>query len=349
MAFLAQVGRLCERADVPQPEPQRPSAETIWNSRVWVTPEELRELSRVPTGRVFAAIAATWLALFVVLDIAIHAQAWWFDLLAIGVNGVLFLWLAYWAHEASHGLLCESRELNDLLGDLFLSGPFGVSVAQHRWQHGRHHLGTNNPEIEVDQTSWLCIGGAQLLVQAILHGIGWHGLSTMLRYRGRAQDPRFAEMPPRSTASIVGLIAINGLVLLLFLAHGQWLRYLFLWPFPFFSITVAAMNLFNIVEHQASSDVCRTGLVPMPPITRTVRAGRVERAVLAPIGSYYHIEHHHFPNIPAFRLPELRALLEQRGRFREADVIWVDGYLRTLWRLSTDPSFGERLPVGRES
>lgn len=324
--------------------PTAASGQSAWDRKVWVSPTELRELSRIPISKVFASILLLWVALLATLQMALSLRSLPFTILAFVLNGFLFLWLAYWEHEASHGLLTRNRRLNDLLADLFLAGPFGVTVEQHRWQHSRHHAGVNDPDVEVDHTAWICVGGAQLLVQALLHAIAWHGVSTILRYRGDAHDQKTTGLPRRSAASVVSFVVINGAVFLLCAAQGQWYMYVVLWALPFFTITVAAMNLFNVVEHQASSDVCKAGLVKMPPITRVVRAGVAERCLIAPVGSYYHLEHHQFPNIPALRLPELRHLLEQRGRFAEADIIWADGFLRTLWKISQDPSFGERLP-----
>jgi fatty acid desaturase len=307
----------------------------------------LLDLSRIPTARVFTAVALIYAALLGTLQAALSLRSPLVVFVAFVVNGFLFLWLAYWEHEASHGLLTRNRRLNDLLADLVLAGPFGVTVGQHRWAHSRHHAGVNNPDIEVDHTAWMCVGGAQLFVQLFLHAIGWHAASTMLRYRKDAGDQRTNELPPRTLASLVGLVVVNGGVFLLCALQGQWYLYLLLWVLPYSTIAVAAMNLFNIVEHQASSDVCDAGVVPMPAITRVVRARLLERLLIAPVGSYYHIEHHRFPNISALRLPEMRRLLVERGRFEEDDIIWADGFLATLWRMSRDRSFGERLPVAR--
>jgi fatty acid desaturase len=318
-----------------------------WDRKVWVSREELGELSRIPTLKVFGAITLIWAGLFATLQMALTLRSVPFYALAFVINGFLFLWLAYWEHEATHGLLTHDRRRNDLLADLFLAGPFGVTVEQHRWAHARHHAGVNDPEVEVDHTAWICIGGAQLFVQIVLHAIAWHGVGTILRYRGEARHPKKAELPGRTAASIVGLTVVNGAVLLVCILQGQWYAYPLLWALPFFTIAVAAMNLFNIVEHQASSDVCETGLVRMPPITRVVRAGFLERMLIAPVGSFYHLEHHQFPNVPAMRLPELRRILEERGRFEERDIVRTDGFLRTLWKLSRDRSFGERLASAR--
>lgn len=310
--------------------------------RDWVSAAELADLSRIPVLRVWASIAFTWSMLLLLFYAALTIQLVAIFPIVFICNGILFLWLAYWAHEATHGLVHPDRRWNDLLGDIFLAGPFGVSVAQHRWQHGRHHVGVNDPEVEVDHTAWLCVAGPQLLIQLLLHASGWQGISTIWRYRNRPRDERFREMPRRSMASMFSLIAVNGGVLALCIAYSQWYLYVFLWVLPFITVTVALMNLFNVVHHQSSSAVCEDGRIWMPPITRVVNSGLLERMVIAPIGSYYHLEHHEYPSVPAFRLAELRKLLLERGRFVQADILWADGYLRTLWRMARDPHYAAR-------
>jgi len=102
-------------------------------------------------------------------------------------------------------------------------------------------------------------------------------------------------------------------------------------------------NFRTIVEHQPSSDVCDTGRVPVPAITRCVRSHPLERFIIAPVGFYYHYEHHLVPSIPCHRLGELRRLLQARGHFDQPGIVWVEGYLRTLWRLAMTPGYGMRI------
>jgi fatty acid desaturase len=56
--------------------------------------------------------------------------------------------------------------------------------------------------------------------------------------------------------------------------------------------------------------------------TRTTRAGWLARAFVAPIRVNYHIEHHLMASVPYFRLPQLHALLRERGLTAEPPSYW---------------------------
>lgn len=314
-----------------------------WDKKTWVTKEELRELGRVPTGKVILAILATWGVLLAFLQFALMTDSWLIDAVSFVVIGFAFVYLSYWAHEGTHQLLSANRGTNDLVTDLFLAGPLGMSVGHHRWLHLRHHAYVNDPAGDVDTSGWICVRGGRLFLETFLHLIGWHAIVTILRYRRTDSDPRFSDLPRRSLASHAAFVVWNSAIFALCALQGQWYMYFLLWVMPLFGISVAVINLGNIVEHQPSSDVCDVGIVKLPRFTRMMRAGWLERNLFAPVGFFYHFEHHQFPSVPAFRLPELRRLLEQRERFSEPDVIWTDGYLRTLWRLAMDKTFGIRL------
>ena len=313
--------------------------------RAWVSREELHALGRIPTAQVIVSIIVAWSALFACLELSLRWHSLAADAACFCVTGVLFNAIgSYWTHEATHFNLAHDRKWNDLLGDLFLAGPTGVTVGHYRWQHFRHHSHVNDPDMEIDQSAWICLRGPKLYSQIALHLIGWHALNTILRYRESSRDPRKATLPPRSTASIVSFVVVNTAVLLRCAVAGQWYMYFLMWVGPLFTIAVAIGNIGTIVEHQPSSDVCDAGLVHLPVLTRLMHAGRLERLLLGHVGFYYHYEHHLYPRVPALRLPELRRLLEARGCFDQPEIVHAEGYLRTLWRLSRDPRFGIRVP-----
>ena len=122
--------------------------------------------------------------------------------------------------------------------------------------------------------------------------------------------------------------------------HGT---FTLLWVAPLFTIALLISNFRTIVEHQASSDVCDVGKVQTPGFTRVIECSWLERVLIAPVGFYYHFEHHLFPTIPYHRLGEVRRLLKTRGLFEQEGVQKENGYFRTLWKLAMQPGYGTRL------
>ena len=88
-----------------------------------------------------------------------------------------------------------------------------------------------------------------------------------------------------------------------------------------FTWLVLIMRIRSIAEHHAIE-----GPDSAYPLTRTTRATWLERIFLAPKNVNYHIEHHFFPSVPFYRLPELHAILMSKPGFREGAHL-----TRTYW------------------
>ncbi len=317
--------------------------------RKLITREELQSLTRPHPWQVVLRLIGTWAAILIAMEVGILASSPFLDVAAFVVIGCAQNALILWTHEASHyGLSRSRRGWNDVLADLLVSGPAGISVAGYRWQHLRHHRALGDPEQEVDLMAWSCVRGTELAKQILRHMAGLYALGVVLRYRQRSGDERYGDLPPRSPASVIGFLSVNGALFAACALQGQWHHYFLLWVAPLFTLALAIGNLRTIAEHQPNARVCEDGLTRIRPVVRSVRYGWLGRLCIAPLGFSYHVAHHAFPGVPHHRLRELHSLLSERGCFQRDDVVVGDGYLRTLWRLSTDPTFGAELtpPVG---
>ena len=88
------------------------------------------------------------------------------------------------------------------------------------------------------------------------------------------------------------------------------------WIVPYCTWHMACQYARLICEHSAvhSTDAAYG-------ITRTTLARGWERWLILPRNIHSHIEHHWYPSVPFYRLPELhRALLEQPGFARDAVI-----------------------------
>ena len=84
------------------------------------------------------------------------------------------------------------------------------------------------------------------------------------------------------------------------------------WIVPMFTWLVLIMRIRSIAEHHAIAQPDRAY-----PRTRTTHATWLERIFLAPKNVNSHIEHHFFPSVPFYRLPELHTLLMSKPGYRE--------------------------------
>jgi fatty acid desaturase len=309
-----------------------------------LTREELSGLMEIRHGRVVFDMVLFWVAILGSLEAALYFHSWWVSVLVFLIIGCLQNALITWTHEASHCSLHRNRKINDWIADLFLAGPGGISVKQYRWHHVNHHKYLGDPEKEIELVAWLCLRGGNLFAQIAKHLLGGAALAIVRRKQRFSQpDSPHRPPPPRSLPAWIGFIGVNGALFAMCALQGQWWLYFLLWVLPLFTIAMLISNFRTIVEHQASADVCDLGRVPMTNFTRMIETNPIERFLIAPVGFYYHLEHHLYPSVPYHRLGELRRLLKKKGYFNDATIVKERGYLRTLWRLAMQPGFGLRL------
>jgi len=309
----------------------------------WIHKQELVELSQLRTDRIILDLGRTWLFILITLQVALSLRLLPVYVLAFVLIACFQNALTLWAHEASHYSLSRKKDLNDKLGDFFVAGPLGMTIGQYRWHHVPHHLYLNDPEREVNPLAWICIRGTHLFKELFQGMMGKYGIQALSRYGYSADDPKYDNRPGRTRASLISFVISNGALFAFCALQGQWWAYFALWIGPIFTLTLIIGNFRTLVEHQASSDVCDVGLVKLPPITRVIKSNPIERFLIAPVGLYFHHEHHMFPAVPYHRLRDVRKLLEERGYFSSNEIVYGDGYIRTLWRIAMQPGYGIRL------
>jgi len=107
------------------------------------------------------------------------------------------------------------------------------------------------------------------------------------------------------------------------------------WVVPFFTWLVLIMRIRSIAEHFAIE-----GEPGAYRQTRTTHAGLLARLFIAPKNVNYHIEHHFFPSVPFFRLPQLHALLMSNEEFARAAHI-TPSYTKMLLECLPQADTGE--------
>ena len=97
---------------------------------------------------------------------------------------------------------------------------------------------------------------------------------------------------------------------------GGWYAFLLYWIVPFCTWHIAAQYARLICEHSAvESDEEEYA------ITRTTIPTWLESIFVLPRNVGYHIEHHWYPSVPFYRLPELHQALMERQGFQAHAVV----------------------------
>ena len=159
----------------------------------------------------------------------------------------------------------------------------------------------------------------QLLVKLYGHSVAYllKSLSDNQRSASEAPAPQENGLTDSTLAALkYGLYALVGLLLTL---SSAWTGFLIYWLAPMLLVLPLIMRIRSIAEHFA--------LRHDHPLrqTRTVRAGWLERLVLAPHHIGLHIDHHLQASIPFYQLPKLHQLLLECPDY-QANAHINDGY-----------------------
>jgi fatty acid desaturase len=290
-------------------------------------PHLLRPLTTLEPGRALAALAVEWLA----IAAAIAGTAWvgwpWLYPLAWVFIGARQAALTVIAHDAAHFRLLPSRFWNDVIGGLFAAWPTFLTLPAFRRHHGQHHqhLGESgdgnrfiwrthdqNGHLRAEWTypkSPAALAWKLLRRSLFFTGLRWMVLGTLAQLVFRS-----------SLWEVLGRAVYLAAVAAALTATGAWKGFLLYWVIPFCTWHMAAQYVRLICEHSR---------VPTPPpggspiyaLTRTTLARPWERLLIVPRNIGYHIEHHSYPMVPFYKLPDLHRTLMEQPSFASRAVV----------------------------
>jgi fatty acid desaturase len=284
---------------------------------------KIKELSVLEPGRVLAATAGEWAS--IAAAIALSAFFWH---PALYVLAVMFIGarqhaLIIMGHDASHYRYLPARWQNELFSNLFLMWPVFASVEGFRKFHSTHHQYTNLPddgnrhiwythdaagELDPDWEFPKTRAGLALVLlrrAAFLTGMFWI-------VRGLVGSS-FIPSPPWMVAARVAFYASVAALLTIF---GAWYAFLLYWIVPYCTWHILIQYARIICEHSAVESEEEEYA-----ITRTTIPTWLEAIFILPCNVGYHLEHHWYPSVPYYRLPDLHRELMAREGFRRHAVV----------------------------
>ena len=242
---------------------------------------------------------------------------------AVLVIGARQLGLMVLMHETTHWLLFRQGRLNTWVGTWLCAAPLGMDLKAYRRRHHLHHRHTQMPEDpDLGLSAALPVSSGRLALALMRDLCGWTALTRIAGWRpwrdGLAETWRRARAP----------LVANALLCAVLTAIGGWPLYLLIWVLPWATWFQLVTRVRDIAEHGVvldADDPLRN--------TRTIGAGLLARAFVAPYGVNYHLEHHLLVFVPCWKLREVQALLLARnlgGRMERAA-----SYVEVLARVTT--------------
>jgi fatty acid desaturase len=290
---------------------------------------ELRALVERRPARMLRDVAMYWSLIGGSLAlVATHPAVWSFALAFVVIGNCQYA-LSILTHEGNHASLFRRRSLNDAFCLWALCAPLGVDFDGERHNHLEHHrlfATEGDPDRYLYQLADKN-GRARLLL--FLTGLTSlpHILAKSRRKRPAPTDGR--PVPgPLSRGRRPTLIA-QIVIFLIFLWILPLGAYVALWLAPLYVMAFVPHKIRMLCEHAqlVLPDEAADGQRLL-----TFRPNRLERQLISPLGLSYHAEHHIFPSVPYYALPEVarlvrgNAAVEERGSY----LAFVVKCLRTM-------------------
>ncbi len=236
--------------------------------------------------------------------------------------------ISLFTHEGVHNALSRSRPLNHVLAAL-CALPVLQSFAGYRVLHLRHHAYLGRPG-DPDHYPNLTAHPRRLQLLYVLRlVIGYPIYVVALPLLGWRKGNRADRV-----AIAAELVLLAGVVAALLVWGPGGHVWLHAWLFPMLFVHFG-VNLRGMSQH--------TLLEPADhPVygSRSILSGPLLRYFLC--NENYHLEHHLYPAVPWYHLPELHAAL--RPELEEQGAPLIPGYLSFLWAFLRKPE-PERRPI----
>lgn len=229
------------------------------------------------------------------------------------------------AHESQHSTLLKDKRWNDFVGAWLCAYPVGSIWGSSRAVHLAHHKYLNttaDPDrhFHDEQDKSDPIQFALYLIKLVLGGQVWTSivvngfLRTKESTSNTAQHDSIVAMPRRAYPEILNLLPVQAAVFAIFwLVTGFWWAYFALWLIPIFTLGTLLGYVRGFIDHArlADDDALRSEgrlvSVPCPSV--------IDRLFFTGLEFHFHAEHHLFPTVPHYYLPELHKILQSDEQY----------------------------------
>lgn len=261
----------------------------------------IRKYHQVSTLRGIAAIVFEWSLIILFAFLCEMYFSWPLYLLAVIVIGARYLALGLIMHEAVHKLISKNSGLNDWLGEILCAWPLLISMRSYKVKHLAHHAWLNtdkDPDFTAKfNPNWRYPMRLPKFMKIILTQLSGIGIFETLTVMSSAQMKTKKEKSPLWYHLLRVFFYVSIIFTFIWFEKGTLL--LMYWFIPFATWTQVANRMRRVAEHSAVE-----GKSPAMQ-TRTTIHGFLARFLLAPKNISYHNEHHLYPGVPSYNLPEL--------------------------------------------
>ena len=294
-------------------------------ARRLVSPRDprLRNLVRRRPGRVWAEVGRCYGLMLLALVLLAAVDCWWIPILSFLLIGTQQYAIFILGHDGMHANLVRRRSANDAFTTALLYAPLGMYLNDQRANHLSHHwlLGT-----DADPDRYLHAAGNKATRGKFLFFLT--GLMTFARTLikvspfGKRRDPQGSQLWKFLVSRWPGMLAQVVLFAAMALFFPWWSYFVF-WLMPIYFLVFVPDEIRAFCEHAQALLPDSAG---DPGRLITFVPNVLERTFLAPMNMNFHAEHHLWPFVPYYNLPELHRLI---ANSREIEI--RRSYVGFLW------------------
>lgn len=280
-------------------------------------------------------ILLNWVLIFATIYWSVEMASPWFYPLAVIIVGARMHALAILMHDATHFRFLRNRTWNDRLSNYLTMYPIFTSIEKYRPNHLSHHQHLNTDE----DPDWVAKLGkraftfpksrTEFLLSVASYLILYQGISDafwfLKRFGGKGKGKDAIKEP--TAEKLIFYVLMFGAITY----FGVWKIYLLYWVVPYFSTFFMFQYIRSVAEHFGE-----LAYEHDLNSSRTVKPSLIEQFFIAPHNVGYHLEHHLYPGVPYYNLPELHKMLMKQEAYESSAHItetYTFGLLKELGKV----------------
>jgi fatty acid desaturase len=273
----------------------------------YLTREDVAYFTARSDWQAWRLVLGTWLFIAVIFA----TVAAWPNPLTIVVAVILLagrqLALSVLMHDCGHRTLFRSARLNDIVGQWLCALPVMNDQPSYARGHLEHHRKAGSHD-DPDLANYQAypVPRASFRRKVIRDLTGQTGFK-LLSYIVRGASGVISNEKRESALPFVQQLFVQLVLFLILAACGIAWTFL-LWVVAYMTVFMFIIRVRQIAEHAAVPDLFDPDARRN---TRTVDAPWWQRAVFAPCGVNFHMEHHFMASVPCYKLQALRQHLRR--------------------------------------
>ena len=304
--------------------------------------EKVKELKKLNEKKTFIAyfflVLITFGVIFLSIQITQYNYIFYLPCIFIiaGRQGALLQLV----HEGSHYLISKNHKLNDFFGSYLCAYPIGINFEGFRQGHNNHHNNTateKDSPTDLDKYREVDIKNPFLYWLFLKDLLGFSALEVFLSYGKNNSKNSKTKKSIKPILYVFLKLSLIQLIILSFFGFNI-INYILFWIIPLVSPHMFLMRVRGLGEHGQSNQLgcavennsagtyyTRSFLTPSSSYSNKLLV-YLEKILIGSFNVNFHHEHHIFPDIPWYNLPDLSDKVSDSIKKVNGSKVYRNGY-----------------------